>query len=76
MIRVERSWDPKEGAIAPKSHAGTRAVPIAAVLRAASIQITLDRYVHLMPGNEEAAAQMLDAYLARASASTRVAQVT
>jgi len=32
-IRVERSWDPKEGVIAPKSAASTRTVPIAVVLR-------------------------------------------
>jgi hypothetical protein len=37
----------------------------------ASIQITFDRYGHLMPGNEEAAAGLLDAYLGReASAQT------
>ncbi len=34
VIRVERSWDPTHGAaIAPKSRAGKRNVPIAAVLR-------------------------------------------
>jgi integrase len=33
VIRVERSWDPVEGVIAPKSKAGRRTVPIAAVLR-------------------------------------------
>jgi integrase len=32
-IRVERSWDQKEGAIDPKSAAGSRTVPILAVLR-------------------------------------------
>ena len=30
-----------------------------------SITITLDRYGHLMPGNEDEAAGLLDAYLAR-----------
>jgi hypothetical protein len=29
--------------------------------------ITLDRYGHLMPGNEEEAAGLLDVYLARAN---------
>jgi hypothetical protein len=29
----------------------------------ASIQITFDRYGHLMPGNEEEAAGLLDTYL-------------
>jgi integrase len=147
-IRVERSWDEREGAIEPKSRAGRRTVPIAAVLRDhldehkirsgrteglvfgatatrpftpsnirkraatvwkranknraaievtelepitlhearhtaasfliaagvnakaittylghSSIQITYDRYGHLMPGNEEEAAALLDAYL-------------
>jgi integrase len=148
VIRVERSWDVKAGVIEPKSRAGTRAVPIATVLREhlaaqalrkgrrsglvfgrtetlpfeptgvasraatvwkgmnakrakdeleqiepltlhecrhtfaslmiaagvnakalstylghSSITITLDRYGHLMPGNESAAAALLDTYL-------------
>lgn len=33
-----------------------------------SITTTLDRYGHLMPGNEEAAAGLLDAYLTREEA--------
>jgi integrase len=33
VIRVERGWDPAEGVIELKSHAGRRKVPIAAVLR-------------------------------------------
>jgi integrase len=33
VIRVERSWDPREGVIEPKSHAGKRTVPIVAALR-------------------------------------------
>ncbi|MEK6251856.1 MAG: tyrosine-type recombinase/integrase [Actinomycetota bacterium] len=135
VIRVERSWDAKEGLIGLKSKAGKRKVPIAAVLRDyldallpfpeglafgqgdtpfngraltdradeawkaaglrritphecrhtfaslmiaagvnakalstymghANISITLDRYGHLMPGNEKEAAGLLDAYLA------------
>jgi len=142
-VRVERSWDAKEGFIEPKSAVGRRTVPIASVLRDylvehrvkaahtevlvfgksagvpfsptairersaaawkvaelapitlhesrhtfaslmiaagvnakalstymghANISITLDRYGHLMPGNEAEAAGMLDAYLARAAA--------
>jgi integrase len=142
VIRVRRSWDDKEGVIETKSRAGTRTVPIAAVLRGhllahhlrhgrpttglifgrtqtrpfspsslrlralsawrnaaggpltpiglhecrhtfaslmiaagvnakalssylghSSIQITLDRYGHLMPGNEQEAARLLDRYL-------------
>ncbi len=34
VIRVERSWDKREGPIEPKSQAGRRAVPIAPQLRA------------------------------------------
>lgn len=41
-----------------------------------SITITLDRYGHLMPGNEDAAAELLDAYLERANTAARLAQVT
>jgi integrase len=146
-IRVERSWDPKEGIIAPKSAAAVRTVPIAAVLRDyldehrlrtrteglvfgrsaetpfdaralarraetawkrlepislhecrhtfaslmiaaganakalstwmghSSITITLDRYGHLMPGNEEEGAALLDAYLERANTAARLAQI-
>jgi integrase len=151
-LRVERSWDPVEGVIAPKSKAGRRTVPIAAVLRDyldecklraswseglvfgrspstpfnaralarraetawakpdprleaislhecrhtfaslmiaagvnakalssymghSSITITLDRYGHLMPGNEDAAAELLDAYLERANTAARLAQI-
>jgi integrase len=140
LIRVEASWDAREGLIAPKSRAGTRTVPIPSVLSAhlardrlahgasglffgrtperpfqptsvmnrarrawkaaglepvtlhecrhtfaslmiaagvnakalstymghATISITLDRYGHLMPGNEAEAAGLLDAYLDRA----------
>ena len=142
VIRVERSWDAKEGEIEPKSAVGRRTVPIPLVLRAhlveqrirtadpdgrvfgagarpfsptrvrdraakawgraecapitlhqarhtfaslmiaagvnakalstymghANISITLDRYGHLMPGNETEAAALLDAYLERAAA--------
>lgn len=141
VIRVERSWDRREGAIEPKSRAGRRAVPIVAALRSqlaarklrrgngsalffgegslpfnrdqlvgraekawkeaelaplglhegrhtfasiliaagvnakalstylghSSIQITLDRYGHLMPGNEDEAVALVDAYLERAT---------
>jgi integrase len=141
LIRVEASWDPQEGLIAPKSRAGTRTVPIPSVLSAhlarhrlahgaiglffgrtpetpfqptsvvnrarrawkdaglepiglhecrhtfaslmiaagvnakalstymghANISITMDRYGHLMPGNEAEAAGLLDAYLEEAS---------
>jgi integrase len=41
----------------------------------ANISITLDRYGHLMPGNEEEAAGLLDAYLERADAAARLADL-
>jgi integrase len=139
IIRVERGWDIKAGAIEPKSRAGRRKVPIVASLRThlaahklrrtgdglffgegerpfdrkqllkraveawtavdlrpiglhearhtcasifiaagvnvkalssyighSSISITLDRYGHLMPGNEDEAVGLVDAYLTRA----------
>jgi len=146
VLRVKRAWDKVEGIIEPKSRAGVRTVPIAAVLRdyldahktahdsgyvfgserpfsysgvytrakrvwkdagltpislhecrhtfaslmiAAGVnakalttylghssgQVTLDRYGHLMPGNEEEAAGLLDAYLLRADTAARLAQV-
>jgi integrase len=40
-----------------------------------SIVITLDLYGHLMPGNEDEAAGMLDAYLTRADTAGRLAQI-
>jgi integrase len=145
VIHVERSWDAKEGVVAPKSRAGWRTVPIPSVLRDylvehklrlgrhvglvfgtsyaqpftpsnvrkranaawnrvglepiglhecrhtfaslmiaadinakalsaymghSSVTITLDRYGHLMPGNESEAADLLDSYLTRATAGT------
>ncbi len=148
VIRVEWSWDAKEGTVAPKSRAGRRTVPIPAVLRDylvehklrsgrrdglvfgtsyarpftpsnvrkranaawaraglepiglhecrhtfaslmiaadvnakalsaymghSSVTITLDRYGHLMPGNESEAAARLDAYLAEAVAGAPTA---
>jgi integrase len=138
VIRVERSWDVRAGAVDPKSNAGRRTVPMPKILREylaahklrctwndglvfgrtaatpvqttaldrratrawtraklaritlhecrhtfasfmiaagvnakalstymghSSITITLDRYGHLMPGNEEQAAELLDVYL-------------
>jgi integrase len=42
----------------------------------ANISITLDRYGHLFPGNEEEAAGLLDAYLERANTAARKAAVS
>jgi integrase len=41
----------------------------------ANIGITLDRYGHLMPGNEDEAAALLDAYMERANTRVRLAAV-
>ena len=45
--------------------AGVNAKALSTYLGHSSITITLDRYGHLMPGNEGEAATLLDAYLAR-----------
>jgi integrase len=45
--------------------AGVNAKALSSYMGHSSIQITYDRYGHLMPGNEEEAAGLLDAYLAR-----------
>ncbi len=41
----------------------------------ANISVTMDRYGHLMPGNEAEAAGLLDAYLERADSQARIAQL-
>jgi integrase len=46
--------------------AGVNAKAISTYMGHASVSITLDRYGHLMPGNESQAAALLDAYLATA----------
>ena len=43
--------------------AGVNAKALSVYLGHASISITLDRYGHLMPGNEHEAAEQLDRYL-------------
>jgi integrase len=45
--------------------AGVNAKALSTYMGHATISITLDRYGHLMPGNEDEAAAMLDDYLAR-----------
>ncbi|MGH2942009.1 MAG: tyrosine-type recombinase/integrase [Solirubrobacteraceae bacterium] len=47
--------------------AGVNAKALSTYMGHANISITLDRYGHLMPGNEAEAALMLDAYLASAT---------
>ena len=48
--------------------AGVNAKALSTYMGHASIAITLDRYGHLMPGNEGEAAGLLDAYLSAAEA--------
>jgi len=43
--------------------AGVNAKALATYMGHANISITLDRYGHLMPGNEAEAADLLDTYL-------------
>jgi integrase len=47
--------------------AGVNVKALSSYLGHASITITLDRYGHLMPGNENAAVGLVDAYLERAT---------
>jgi hypothetical protein len=54
--------------------AGVNAKGLSTYIGHANISITLDRYGHLMPGNEGEAAGLLDACLARADTSARLAQ--
>jgi integrase len=55
--------------------AGVNAKAITAYLGHASIQTTFDLYGHLMPGNEEEAVALVDAYLERADTRLRVDQL-
>jgi integrase len=55
--------------------AGVNAKALSAFMGHSSVTITLDRYGHLMPGSEEEAAMMLDAYLERANTDARRAVV-
>jgi len=48
--------------------AGVNAKALSTYMGHSSVTITLDRYGHLMPGNESEAAELLDGYLARAAA--------
>ena len=53
--------------------AGVNAKALSTYMGHANIGITLDRYGHLMPGNEAEAAGLLDVYLNRASDEAAVA---
>jgi integrase len=56
--------------------AGVNAKALSTYMGHANISITLDRYGHLMPGSEEEAAGLLDAYLEQANTQARLAQVS
>ena len=56
--------------------AGVNAKALSTYMGHASITITLDRYGHLMPGNEDEAAELLDAYLGRATPDERQSVTT
>jgi integrase len=55
--------------------AGVNAKALSAYMGHSSVTITLDRYGHLMPGNEDEAAALLDAYLSRADTAGRISQL-
>jgi integrase len=79
-IRAEKAWHPA-GLVPITLHearhtyaslliaAGVNTKAISTYMGNASITITLDRYGHLMPGNEAEASHLLDAYIARPRAS-------
>jgi integrase len=56
--------------------AGVNARALASYMGHASVTITFDRYGHLMPGNEDEAAALLDAYLERANTRARIDQIS
>jgi hypothetical protein len=64
-VSPQRSLTQPRVVIAP----GVNAKALSSYMGHASITITLDRYGHLMPGNEREAAGMLDTYLARAKSN-------
>ena len=55
--------------------AGVNAKCLQTYMGHSSVTITYDRYGHLMPGNEEEAAELLDAYLERSNTKARLAQL-
>jgi hypothetical protein len=54
---------------------GVSTVPANGRTTSTAQPIALDRYGHLMPGSEDEAAGLLDAYLERAGRTARVPQV-
>jgi integrase len=56
--------------------AGVNAKALSTYMGHASISITLDRYGHLMPGSEDGAVALVDAYLERTTGAHTGAQGT
>jgi integrase len=54
--------------------AGVNAKALCDYMGHSSIKVTYDKYGHLMPGNEQEAAGLLDAYLSRATVAQTVAR--
>lgn len=82
--RADRAWGGAELRLHEARHtyasfmiaAGVNAKALSTFMGHASIQITLDRYGHLMSGAEDEAAELLDAYLVRANTEARKAAIT
>jgi integrase len=55
--------------------AGVNAKALSTYLGHANIAITFDGYGHMLPGNEDEAANLLDAFLMRADTAARLAQL-
>jgi integrase len=55
--------------------AGVNAKALSTYMGHTSVTVTYDRYGHLMPGNEDEAAALLDAYLERANTRARLAAI-
>jgi integrase len=55
--------------------AGVNVKALSTFMGHASITVTLDRYGHLLPGSEDEADELFDAYIARADTRARLAQV-
>ncbi|TMK97772.1 MAG: hypothetical protein E6G34_08735 [Actinobacteria bacterium] len=80
MNRARRAW--KDAGLEPVTlhecrhtfaslmiAAGVNAKALSTYMGHATISVTLDRYGHLMPGNEAEAAGLLDAYLLSATSA-------
>jgi integrase len=81
--RADRAWGSAELRLHEARHtyasfmiaAGVNAKALSTFMGHSSIQITLDRYGHLMSGAEDEAAELLDAYLVRANTEARKAAI-